>query len=223
MSLSLAKTWVNATVRQPAARADALRLLDRAASEDVEGTLIVGPRLSTTGKCFLARWDGRELVVRELTDAQQRDWSIDPHGLFQQLEPPALPGTAFSTENLVSLTVANIEGAEAHDGWTPLSGTCIAEFEAAPYQVIQNCALRAEYFRPDLPRQVTSMWYSNQDLNSAHIDLHFRFSPLFSQNNPQTCHGTLVVFLQLFTANDWSKKSGCRRISNVADAVIMLK
>ena len=223
MSLSLAKTWVNATVRQPAARADALRLLDRAASQSVEGTLIVGPRLSTTGKCFLGRWDGRELVVLELTDAQQQDWSVDPQGLFQQLEPPALPGTAFSTENLVSLTVAAVENVGAHDGWTPLAGTCVAEFETAPYQEIRNCALRAEYFRPDLPRQVTSMWYSQQDLNSARVDLHFQFSPLFSKNNPQTCHGTLVVFLQLFTADDWSNTSGCRRISNVADMVITLE
>lgn len=223
MSLSLAKTWVNATVRQPAAQADALRLLDQAASQDVEGTLIVGPRLSTTGKCFLARWDGRELVVRELTDAQQRDWSIDPHVLFQQPEPPAFPGTAFFTENLVSLTVANVEGDGLQDGWTPLSGTCIAEFEAAPYQVIQNCALCAKYFRPDLTCQVTSMWYSNRDLNSPRADLRFQFSPLFSRDNPQSCHGALAIFLQLFAADDWSKKSGCRCISNVADAVITLR
>ncbi len=223
MSLSLARAWVNSTIRQSAARADALRLLDEAASRGVNGTLIVGPRLSGTGRCFLARWDGRELMVLELTDAQQRDWSVDPLGLFQQLEPPALPGGAFSTENLVSLTVANIEGAVDHDGSTPLRGTCIAEFEPAAFHVIQNCALRAEYFRPDLPRQVTSMWYSNQDLNSVRVDLHFRFSPLFSGNNPQTCTGMLVVFLQLFTADDWSNKSGCRRISNIADTVIMLK
>ena len=223
MSLSLARTWVNATVGQPAARADALSLLAEAASQGVHGTLIVGPRLSTTGRCFLARWDGRELVVLELTDAQQRDWSVDPQGLFQQLEPPALPKGAFCTENLVSLTVTNIEGAADHDGSTPLCGTCIAEFEPAAFHVIHNCALRAEYFRPDLPRQVTSMWYSNQDLSSARVDLHFRFSPLFSRNNPQTCNGSLVVFLQLFTADDWTKKSGCRRISNVADTVIMLK
>lgn len=222
MSLSLAKTWVNTTVLQPAARTAALRLLDSAASQGVEGTLIVGPRLSTSGKCFLARWDGRELVVRELTSAQQRDWSVEPLGLFEQLEPPALPKYTFSSEPLVSLTVAHAENQGAHDGWKPLSGTCIAELETVPHQVIRNCALRAEYFRPDLPRQVTSMWYSNHDLNSARVTLHFQFSPLFSKNNPQTFRGTLVVLLQLFTADDWSKNAGCRRISNVADTVITL-
>lgn len=80
MSLSLAKTWVTAAVGQPAARADALRLLDQAASEGIEATLIVGPRLRSSGACFLARWDGRELVVRKLAHAQQQDWSVEPKG-----------------------------------------------------------------------------------------------------------------------------------------------
>lgn len=223
MTSSLAKAWVNSTIRQPAARADALRLIDRAVAEDVAATVIVGPRLTSTGKCLLARWDGRELVVRELTDPEQRDWSVDPHGLFQQLEPRALPRTGFTTENLVSLSIVHVDGREHHDGWAPMTGTCIAESEASPYQVIQKCALRAEYSRPDLPRQVTTMWYSNQDLNSARVEMRFRFPPLFSDQNPQTCQGTLLVLLQLFTADDWSRPAGCRRISNVADVVVRLQ
>lgn len=222
MSLSLAKTWVNATVGQPTARADALRLLDQAAAEGVEATLIVGPRLTTNGKCFLGRWDGRELVVRELNGDQQQDWSIDPKGLFRQLEPVALPQATFSTEPLVSLTVSQVEGADGHDGWTPLLGTCVAE-HAAGHSVIRNGALRAEYFRPDLRRQVTQMWYADRDLHAVRTTLQFRFPPLFSHKNPHTCHGTLVVFLQLFTADQWSKPVGCRRISNVADTVITLR
>jgi hypothetical protein len=223
MSLSLATTWVNATIRQPAPRADALRLLERAATEGVEGTLIVGPHLTISGKCFLARWDGRELVVRELTRAQQQDWSIKPQGLFQELRQPALPQAPYTTEPLVSLTIAQIENAGAHDGWTPLSGICVAEYAAAPYQVIRNCALRAEYFRPDLRRPITSMWYSDRDLNATQSPLHFRLSPLFSKRNPQTCRGTLVVFFQLFAADDWSANAGCRRISNVVDSVVTLR
>lgn len=222
MSLSLAKTWVNATLRQPAALADTLRLLDQAAAEGVEATLIVGPGLTTNGKCFLGRWDGRELVVRELNGVQQKEWSIEPKGLFRQLEPEALPQATFSTEPLVSLTVSNVEQADGHDGWTPLSGTCIAE-HAEPHSVIRNAALRAEYFRPDLQRQVTQMWYADRDLPSGQSKLHFRFAPLFSSKNPQTCRGTLVVLFQLFTADQWAKPVDCRRISNVADAVITLR
>jgi len=116
MSLWLAKTWVNATVGQPAARADAVRLLDQATAEGVEATLIVGTRLTTNGKCFLGRWDGRELLVLELSSALQQDWSVDPSGLLRQLEPVALPHAAFSTLPLVALTVSHVEGADVHDG-----------------------------------------------------------------------------------------------------------
>lgn len=222
MSLSLAKTWVTVSIGKPAARADALRLLDQAASEGVEATLIVGPLLSTSGVCLLARWDGRELVVRELTLAQQQDWSVAPKGLFQQLEPIALPRATFTSQPLVSLTVSRLDGSDEHDGWTSLSGTCIAE-PAVPTDVIVNSALRVEYFRPDLQRQVTQMWYTNRILPSEPTTLPFHFPPLFSTKNPQTLRGTLVVFFQLFTADDWRKPIDCRRISNVADAVVTLR
>lgn len=222
MSLSLATTWVHAAIGQATARADVLRLLNQAASEGVEATLIVGPRLSTNGASLLARWDGRELVVRELTTAQQQDWSVEPNGLFQQLEPISLPQATISSEPLVSLTVSHVEGADEHDGWMPLSGTCIAE-HAASQRVIRNGALRAEYFRPDLQRQVTQMWYADRILVTGQSPVHFRFPPLFSGNNPHVLRGTLVVFFQLFTADEWTKSVGCRRISNVADAVITLK
>lgn len=222
MSLSLAKSWVNATVGQQAARTDALRLLDQAAAEGVEATLIVGPGLTTNGKCFLGRWDGRELVVRELNGVQQKDWSVESKGLFRQLEPVALPQATFSTEPLVSLTVSAVDQANAHDGWTPLSGTCMVE-HAEPHRVIRNAALRAEYFRPDLQRQVTQMWYADRELPSGQSKLNFRFAPLFSNQNPHTRHGTLVVLFQLFTADQWAKPVGCWRISNVADAVITLR
>lgn len=222
MSLSLAKTWVNATVGQSAARADSLRLLNDAAAEGLEATLIVGPRLTTNGKCFLGRWDGRELVVRELSAAQQQDWSIDPKGLFRQLEPVAVPHATFSTERLISLAVSHVEEAEGHDGWTPLSGVCVADHTSL-HGVIRNCALRAEYFRPDLQRQVTQMWYADRELPFGQTMIHFHFPPLFSSKNLHTCRGTLVVYFQFFTAEDWTGLVGCRRISNVADAVITLR
>ena len=222
MSLSLAKSWVNATVGVPAARDDALRFLDQAAAEGCEATLIAGPKLVKNGKCFLGRWDGRELVVRELSKTQQQDWSIGHRSLFRQLERVGLPHAKFSSEPLVSLTVSHVERADEHDGWTPLLGTCVVENTAA-HSVIRNVALRAEYFRPDLDRQVTHMWYAEADLHSDRTTLQFQFSPLLCDNNPHICHGTLVVYVQLFTADDWSKPIDCRRISNVADTIIRLR
>lgn len=67
------------------------------------------------------------------------------------------------------------------------------------------------------------MWYAQDDLHSGRTMLQFQFSPLLSNQNPHICHGTLVVFFQLFTADDWSKPAGCRRISNVADTIIRLR
>ena len=120
MTNSLAKTWVNAKIRLPAAREDSVRLFDLAESENVEATLIVGSQLSTCGKCFFCRWDGRELVVRELTTLQQRDWSVNPQGLFKQLERTSLPKCPFSSGTTVALTVSNVGGDGPHDGWAPL-------------------------------------------------------------------------------------------------------
>jgi hypothetical protein len=122
---------------------------------------------------------------------------------------------------LASLTVTRIENSESHDGWAPLSGTCSIEMDSR--QLIQNWALRAEYFHPELHRPVTSMWYQDMFLHAAQLNLDFHFSPLFSSNNPQPCRGLIAVFLQLFTADDWSLNIGCRCISNVAEAFVTLR
>lgn len=222
MSLSLAKTWVEKTIGQPAARADALRLLNQAAVDGVDASLIVGPELSTDGKCYLARWDGLELVVLVLGQEQVDDWSINPKGLFQELHTEGIPMHDLTTEPLVALSISRIDK-PAYDGWTPLTGICQFEIDGPQHRAIENSALRVHYFRPDLPRPVTAMWYAAFPLRAPGGELRFCFPPLFSKHNPHHLFGTLVVFLQMFAAENWVNKSGCRKISNVTAAVVTLQ
>lgn len=223
MSLSLARVWVTSTIRQPQAKSEALRLLDQAAKENVDATLIVGAELSTTGRCYLGRWDGRELTVIELAEEQQRDWKINRLGLFSQLEPARDDVGARSDEPPVSLSILSVDGAGDHDGWQPLSGSCLAELDQVPLHPIGNCALRAEYFRPDLARSVTCYWYLNSDLASRRTELKFRLPPLFTENNAQCGRGPLAVFLQLVSAENWEARTECRRFSNVAAVIVTLR
>ena len=51
----------------------------------------------------------------------------------------------------------------------------------------------------------------------------FQFMPFFFEDIPQTWRGALVVFLQLFTADDWSRELRCRKISNVTTAIVAFR
>jgi hypothetical protein len=222
MSLSLGQTWVRKVIGPRRAREDALRLIEQAAAEKADATLIVGPGLSSNSKCYLARWDGWELAVLELGRVQQEDWNVDPHGLYQELHPAEMPLQEPVAEPLVSLAEARI-GAPTYDGWTPLSGTCRFAMDQSQLSGIRSGAVRVQYFRPDLPRPVTAMWYADTILVAPGGELRFRFPPLFSDKNPHHLRGALVVFLQLFTAENWATKSGCRKISNVTFTLVTLQ
>jgi hypothetical protein len=221
MSLSLAKNWIQKSIGPPTARTAALRLFEEAAARQVDATLIVGPRLSANGKCYLARWDGWELTVLELGAVPQADWSVTSHGLYQKLHPSEMPLRKAPAELRVSLT--GVQFAEpTQDGRMPLVGTCRYRLDNPQHGGIANGALRAQYLRPDLPRQVTAMWYVDAFLPSSGGSLRFSFPPLFSDKNPDHLHGALVLFLQLFTAKNWVTMSGCRKISNVTSAMVRL-
>ena len=221
MSLSVAKTWVQKAVKHEQAQAEAIRLFEEIDTENVDGTLIVGSGLSVNGRCYLVRWDGEEFVIFELAQDEQRQWGIDPHGLFRQLHAPAMEMRGLTRQPLVGLADVQFD-APTYDGWTPLTGKIRFETTELPYQLLDNVALRIKYFRPDLARAVTSMWYADAPLLPPSGELRFRFPALFSDENPSHVRGPLIVFLQMFAADDWVKVRGCRKISNVTVASVTL-
>jgi hypothetical protein len=220
---ALGETWIQKMVGPPAAREDALRHFEQATAQQAEATLIVGSQLSTSGKCYLARWDGLELVVLELDRSMQADWRVNPRGLHLQLHLPEVPLLAEPASMAPgSLTDVRID-VPVHNAWTPLTGTCRFEMDAVSHPTCGSPALRLQYYRPDLPRRVTVMWYADSFLPEAGGELRFQFPPLFSAKNPQPIQGGLVLFLQLLTAADWSAWRDCRKASNVAATIIRIQ
>jgi hypothetical protein len=97
------------------------------------------------------------------------------------------------------------------------------EFEVPLDRPIEKGALRAEYFRPDSPRQVMAMSYLDHPVLGQSGKVRFQLPPLISENNPDQLSGSLVLFLQLFRAEDWATQTGCQKISNVAACVVSLQ
>ena len=222
MSLSLANTWVRTAIRHPGAQADALRLLDRAAASNSEATLIAGCELTTNGRTYLGRWDGRELVVLELPTGLQRIWGIDPQALVQQMEAPAIATPILTSEPVVTISNARVDERPWYSGDTALLGTCRYEFDGPKVQIMLGCALRAEYFRPNLPHQNTAMWYLDEPLWELRGSLHFGFPPPLAGNRMELA-GTVLLFLQMFDSDDWAKNVGTRRVSNVTPVLATLR
>src|ERR1700749_2999818 len=66
MLISLIQTWLDTTLFEPAAK-DALKMFQDSFRERVIGTLVVGTALTRRHNSYMARSDGLELTVHELT------------------------------------------------------------------------------------------------------------------------------------------------------------
>jgi hypothetical protein len=222
MSLSLANLWIQQSIRSRAARDEAWQLLASATRDGIDGTLIVGPKLSVNGRCYLARWDGEELVVLELTDQQQSSWNVQPRGLYRELHGSGMPMPGLVSERLVTLAFIRLD-TPTYDAWAPLSGACRVQIERPGPLRLENLAIRAKYFRPGMKSSVTAMSYTSALLVAPGGEMKFQFPPLISPHQPYPASGPLLIFLQLFSADDWVAVSGCRKISNILPAMIQLE
>lgn len=219
MSLTLIQTWVSGTFRLLEAALDVMKFFDEAAAQGVEATLIVARELTNSGKSYLARWTGKEMVVLELSPAQQRGFGVLPNGLYKEL------GTRNSLTELpavhqVTLSDVRFDESGRYDGQKSLRGTAAYAMDEPASRAIVRCALRVQYFRPDMRRQVTGYWHSNTPLVAPSGELRFSFDPFFNKHNPNLLRGPIVLFFQLMTAQNWTSLAGCQQISNVAARVI---
>jgi hypothetical protein len=221
MPSDLAKVWASRMLRSPGARRDIEQLFDEAAAIGAQATLIAAPELMTNGKGCMVRWTGNDLVVVELSAAQQRSLGVVPAGLWKTYEPRPMK-TSFSSVQLVTVGDVRIDNAERHDGFQPLTGTCTCSFDGAQTEALRSFALEAQYVRPDFARPIATLQFFDAPLIPPHGELRFSYPPMFSPKNPVVVHGAVVLFLQLVTANDWRTQLGCQCISNSVAATINL-
>jgi hypothetical protein len=124
---------------------------------------------------------------------------------------------------VITISDAHADEQLSYGANTPLSGTCQYEFDRPYSQAMRRCALRAEYFGPNLPRQHTAMSYIDEPIPRPRGTFRFRFAPPLIWDGPKDLAGTLLIFLQMFDAEDWAKNVGTRRISNVTFMVATLR
>lgn len=219
MSLDTAITWARYALRSPAAQQDVVRLFERAAADGVEATVIAAPELTVRTKGYLARWTGTELMVLEISAGQQQSLGVRPSALFQQLEPkisiPEIPAKPWVTVSDITLKSGDVQ-----DCYLPLAGSCKYAVDDGEDRLLCQCAFRANYFRPDLPRTITAFSFVDAAPLSRQAELGFRFIPITSSAQPVRIRGTVVVFIQLCTASDWARQRDCQRISNVTATAV---
>ncbi len=224
MSVSLAKMWVETTLDIPGPGDDAIRILEQAANERVAITLLIGRGLTKRRRCYLVRWDGLEMLVIQLSKEQQQGWRVKATEMITELDTASMALPIVATSPEISISDVLVDGNLGYNGWEPFCGTCQFKYEERQQWAGENCALRIRYFHPGLGAQIAGMWYATGFLGSKEGSLRFRFPPLYSMNGKvEGLKGPLVVFLQMFTADNWQTQLGCRRISNVTSALINMK
>lgn len=217
MSLKLAETWVAAAFRGLRSAQDAMQLFEKAADEGVEATLVAAPELMNNGKGCLVHWTGHELVVLELSLAQQRAFEIEPNTMVQELEPQAQPPELPPIRH-VDLSAIQIDDDRHHDVGRRLTGTFTCAMNDPASSLSLRCALRVRYYHPRRPCRVTGYSHVNQALSRG--ELPFSFDPLASPRNPDPPRGPFVLFFQLVAAQSWTVLTTCQRISNVLVRVV---
>ena len=120
----------------------------------------------------------------------------------------------------VTLSEVRLNTSESCGVSEPISGECRCSFDDPTSSGFLFCALRAEYFRPDLSRQGHAYFYVDEPIVPPSGVLLFRFASVSSLFHSTELRGAIVLFLELFTASDWSTRKGIHRISNTVSVSI---
>lgn len=217
MSLSNAQIWIRTTLASPTARRDVLAFLNEAVAQRSRATMLLGPMLVKTRKPYLAHWDGHELIRVELSRRQQRAYGILADGLTKLLEPPhhhhRPPTHRFTLSNV------EFDSPDNHNGNRHLAGWCrVKSPERSEEETGGGFAVTAEYFHPDLPHPITSVFpLDRPHYWSIQNRIRFAFPPLFSTLIP-AMKGPLVIYVQLCESPEPQPGAhrNYSRVSNVA-------
>lgn len=227
MSIELVVAWAVRTLRFPQAVQDAVGMFEQAARDGHQATLLVSDQLTKDRKGWLARWTGNEVVVVELPPHHQAGLGLLPGVMCRHVEGRAdlSPRPLIQRLTLSDVAVDDAKGVQAD---RPLVGSCSISFDGPPYEALDRCALRAEYFQPDLSGQVTGYWHLNGPIRSGRAEHRFSLPPLLtriteSRNQPPVVSGSLVLFLQMVTADDWRNLAGLRPVSNTTAALVEIQ
>lgn len=227
MSIELAVAWAVRTLRFPQAVQDAVEMFEQAARDGHQATLLVSDQLAKDRKGWLARWTGSEVVVVELPPRHQAGLGLQPGAMCRHAERRA----DLSPRPLIQrLTLSDvvIDDAELVQADRPLIGSCGISFDGVPYEALDGCALRVEYFQPEVPRQITGYWHLNGPIRSGRAEYRFSLPALVTQNpsagkQPPVVSGSLVLFLQMVSADDWRNLAGLRPLSNTTAALVEIQ
>jgi len=224
MSIELAVAWAARTLRFPRAAEDAAGMFELAAREGNRATLLVSDQLTKDRKGWLARWTGNEVVVVELPPHHQAGLGLRPRVMCRHLEGRAeLALHPLSRRWTLSDVV--IDDVQRVQFDRPILGSCRISGDGARHETLDACALRVEYFQPELQGQVTGYWHVDGPLSPDCREYRFSLPPLDSQQPDSrkrlpVVKGSLVLFLQLVTADDWRNLAGLRAISNTTAVVV---
>ena len=131
---------------------------------------------------------------------------------------PEIPGEFWMT-----LSDVRFDFADSYDCSQPLTGRCTYAFDTTQMKPLGEHARRIEYFRPDLPGAVRGTSYFPGPLIPPQGEVSFRFVPIFPEITRASSGGSLALFLQLYSAENWVSQQGCQRISNAAAVIIELR
>ena len=124
---------------------------------------------------------------------------------------------------LLTLSGVTIDGADRIVPDRPIVGRCLVGIDDVSQTHLRNCALRCEFYGPDLKRPVTDYCHLDEALRREGHELRFTLPAFESAKNPWKVEGTMVLFLQMVTADDLTPMDGVREISNTAIALVEFK
>ncbi len=221
MSISLTRSWARSAISHPLPLKKALDFFESA--NNLTCTVVVGRDLNPDHRAYLARWDGIDLVVRELTEEMQQAWSIKPSALILQRDSDDTLLPVVSTERRYSLSVEQIRLVTNSAGQMCLNGICRYACDS-PAPLDFGGAIQVHYFRPSIGattrRQHAGLCHANRMLGSPGGILPFEFDLPWLDRTDLNQRQPLALFMQIFTADNWEQPRNCRRVSNLTSAFV---
>lgn len=221
-SINLPTAWASRTIRSPSTAESVARTLRDAMQTQRRVIVLVSKKLTKDGKGWLVRCTSGELLCLELSPRHLVGLGISDGGICTVNHPSPDHPTDHQVIDL-GLSEVSIENPERLRADRSTVGYCRIEHRGSSPDILENAALRAEFFHPELLSPISVYSKFQKPIQPGVSQRRFKFRSIVSDWTPRAPQGTFVIFFQVVTALDWANLDSVYPISNPSAMIVKLR
>lgn len=221
-SINLPTLWASRTIRRPSTEGMVARTLNNAMQSEARAIVLLSDSETKDGKGWLVRCARGEFLCLELSPRHLAGLGKKGGGVCTVIgTSPDHP----IDQQVISLGLSevSVETPERLRADRSTVGYCRIEHRSSSLDILENAALRAEYFHPELLSRISVYSKFREPIQPGDSWRRFKLPSIVSEWTCKAPQGTFVIFFQVVTALDWADLNSVYPISNTSAMIIKLR